>query len=41
MTSSKQIGVGIIGYEPKRSWAAVAHVPALNGLINHRSANGS
>ena len=38
MTSSKQIGVGIIGYEPKRSWAAVAHVPALNGLPEYRVA---
>ncbi len=27
-----KIGVGIIGYEPGRSWAAVAHVPALRAL---------
>lgn len=34
----KQIGVGIIGYEPKRSWAAVAHVPALKALPEYRVA---
>lgn len=34
----KQIGVGIIGYEPRRSWAAVAHVPALHGLPEYRVA---
>lgn len=38
MTNGKQIGVGIIGYEPKRSWAAVAHVPALKGLPEYRVA---
>lgn len=38
MTNGKQIGVGIIGYEPRRSWAAVAHVPALNGLPEYRVA---
>lgn len=27
-----RIGVGLIGYEPGRSWAAVAHVPALRAL---------
>lgn len=33
MTASpKRIGVGIIGYEIGRSWAAVAHVPALRAL---------
>lgn len=26
------IGVGLIGFEPGRSWAAVAHVPALQAL---------
>ena len=30
--SRKKIGVGIIGYEIGRSWAAVAHVPALRAL---------
>lgn len=29
---AKKIGVGLIGYEVGRSWAAVAHVPALRGL---------
>lgn len=29
---TKKIGVGLIGYEVGRSWAAVAHVPALRGL---------
>lgn len=32
----RQIGVGIIGYEPGRSWAAGAHVPALRGLPEYR-----
>jgi len=27
-----RIGVGLIGYEPGRSWAASAHVPALRAL---------
>ncbi|WP_157219369.1 Gfo/Idh/MocA family protein [Flavisphingomonas formosensis] len=27
-----KIGVGLIGYEPGRSWAALAHVPALRAL---------
>ncbi|RVQ67100.1 Gfo/Idh/MocA family oxidoreductase [Croceicoccus ponticola] len=27
-----RIGVGLIGYEVGRSWAAMAHVPALRGL---------
>lgn len=27
-----RIGVGLIGYEPGRSWAAVAHAPALRAL---------
>lgn len=34
----RQIGVGIIGYEPGRSWAAVAHVPALLKLPEYRVA---
>lgn len=38
MTSQKQIGVGIVGFEPGRSWAAVAHVPALNSLPEFRVA---
>jgi predicted dehydrogenase len=29
---SKKIGVGIIGVQPDRSWAAVAHIPALQAL---------
>lgn len=36
--NGEQIGVGIIGYEPGRSWAAVAHVPALRGLPEYRVA---
>jgi predicted dehydrogenase len=28
----KKIGVGIIGVQPGRSWAAVAHIPALQAL---------
>lgn len=31
----KPLGVGIIGYEPGRSWAAVAHVPALRALPDY------
>ena len=31
-----QIGVGIIGYEVGRSWAAVAHVPALRALPEYQ-----
>lgn len=27
-----RIGVGLIGYEVGRSWAAAAHIPALRGL---------
>lgn len=38
MSNVKQIGVGIIGYEPGRSWAAVAHVPALRALPEYRVA---
>lgn len=30
--SDKTIGVGIIGVQPGRSWAAVAHIPALQAL---------
>jgi predicted dehydrogenase len=30
--AQKRFGVGIIGLQPGRSWAAVAHVPALRAL---------
>jgi predicted dehydrogenase len=30
--TNKTIGVGIIGVQPGRSWAAVAHIPALRAL---------
>jgi predicted dehydrogenase len=30
--ADKPLGVGIIGVQPERSWAAVAHIPALNSL---------
>lgn len=30
-----KIGVGIIGIEPGRSWAAIAHVPALRALPDY------
>src|SRR2546425_12422806 len=33
-----QIGVGIIGVEPGRSWSAVAHIPALRSLPQYRLA---
>lgn len=36
--SNGKIGVGLIGYEPGRSWAAVAHVPALKALPEYRVA---
>jgi predicted dehydrogenase len=32
IVSDKKIGVGIIGVQPGRSWAAVAHIPALQAL---------
>jgi predicted dehydrogenase len=32
------IGVGLIGYEVGRSWAALAHVPALRGLPEYEVA---
>lgn len=32
--SDRQIGVGIIGIQPGRSWGAVAHVPALRQLTD-------
>lgn len=37
-STTKPLGVGIVGYEPGRSWAAVAHVPALRGLPEYRIA---
>ena len=30
----KKIGVGLIGVQPERSWAAVAHIPALRALAD-------
>src|SRR5690242_6728943 len=33
-----QIGVGIIGVVPGRSWSAVAHIPALRSLPQYRLA---
>jgi len=32
MTSKRKFGVGIVGLQPGRSWAAVAHLPALRAL---------
>lgn len=32
--SSTKIGVGIIGIQPGRSWAAIAHIPALQSLAD-------
>jgi predicted dehydrogenase len=37
MTQSK-IGVGIVGVQPGRSWAAVAHIPALKALPDYEIA---
>jgi predicted dehydrogenase len=28
----KQIRIGIVGANPKSSWAKVSHIPAINGL---------
>jgi predicted dehydrogenase len=33
--TDKKIGVGIIGVQPGRSWAAVAHIPALQALPDY------
>ena len=33
--AAKKIGVGIIGVQPERSWAAVAHIPALQALTGY------
>ncbi len=35
MSEAKKIGVGIIGVQPGRSWAAVAHIPALQVLPDY------
>ena len=35
---SKPIGVGIIGANPEKSWAALAHIPALKSLPEFRIA---
>jgi predicted dehydrogenase len=35
IVDKKQIGVGIIGVQPGRSWAAVAHIPALRALSGY------
>jgi predicted dehydrogenase len=32
--SNRRFGVGIVGLQPGRSWAALAHVPALRTLTN-------
>lgn len=32
LMAQKPFGVGIVGLQPGRSWAAVAHVPALRAL---------
>ena len=34
--TDKQIGVGIIGVEPGRSWSAVAQIPALRSLPQYK-----
>lgn len=36
--SNKPIGVGIIGVQPGRSWAAIAHIPALQALPGYHIA---
>lgn len=38
MNSGKPIGVGLVGFEPGRSWSAVAHLPALAALTEYRVA---
>ena len=38
MNEKRKIGVGIVGYEKGRSWAAVAHVPALRALPEYEIA---
>src|SRR4051812_35888645 len=32
--TKKKFGVGIVGLQPGRSWAAVAHIPALRMLAD-------
>src|SRR4051794_28821592 len=34
----RPLGVGFIGFEPGRSWAAVAHAPALRALPDYEIA---
>lgn len=34
--ADRKIGVGIIGVQPGRSWAAVAHIPALQALPGYK-----
>ena len=36
--ASDELGIGIIGVQPGRSWAAVAHIPALQALPGFRIA---
>lgn len=36
--ADKELGIGIIGVQPGRSWAAVAHIPALRALPGFRLA---
>jgi predicted dehydrogenase len=36
--NQKQIRVGIVGANGKKSWANVSHVPAINGLPDLRLA---
>jgi predicted dehydrogenase len=36
--TSETLGIGIIGVQPGRSWAAVAHIPALQALPDFRIA---
>jgi predicted dehydrogenase len=30
--AQKEIRVGIVGASPKKGWAEVSHIPAINGL---------
>ena len=36
MSGAVDIGVGIIGASPGRSWAAMSHIPALQALSGYR-----
>lgn len=33
--AKQRFGVGIVGLQPGRSWAARAHIPALRALSDH------